>query len=423
MTAPDTREGSSPAARSGRSDRAVLFERTARLTAGRLGGAALSAGWLIVAARSLSITAFADLALLLGLNLMLATLADAGQSLILTRDVSIDPACARPAMAMVLRRRGLLGAGVVVLLAALWLPLASDASPLVVAVFGVSVLSTTVYTTLNAAQRGLGRIGFEAWNELCSRALVLVLGSILLAGGGGLTAAVVAYAVADAASAIVAGVVAHRSLPVAASTAPGASLRDSFGLALAGILGNAYNSIDLWLLGLLGSPRAVAVYAASYRVLEGLVLPSIAIGSLAVPALARVATADRAARLLKMVGLALAMVAPLALTAAVAAPWVLRLLFGEDYRSGDASVLVVLAAAALPTAVIGVCGPPALLGARRRVILALAFVVVSITALDLVAIPMAGAIGAAAVTAGCQIVLAGMLLGTALKLLRNHEDI
>ncbi len=370
--------------------------------------AILSAAWLIVAARSLPMRQFADLLLLLALGLMLAAFADCGLPLLLVAGIAQDPGLAREGVRQVIAKRLLLGVGAVALLGALWLPLASKPSPTVVLLFGVSILATAIHTTIFAALRGLGQVAPEAVNEAVSRACVLTLGSVLLVGGGGLISAVVPYAIADLTSAGVALLLAGRHLPASNGEPTNLTLRRSMPIASTNLLASLYYRVDVWLLAILANPRSVALYAASYRVFEGLVLPAVAIGAVALASTPRLAPERQRTRLLKLTALAVGLAAIGGIPLAVLADVVLKRVFGPAF--GDAeTVLRLLILAVIPTAVVGALGSFALVAFPERVRRLIFGCLVLVTLLNLIAIPLWGALGAAGTTIACQSLLAGGL--------------
>jgi len=286
-----------------------------------------------------------------------------------------------------------------------------DAPDLVAAgIFSVSVVSTAVYSTASAVFRASSRVRAESANDLVSRVFVILAGSWWLTHGGGLRAAVGVYAIADATSAIVLIGVAWRvTAGSVGSIGRGQfALRRMAPVAVATGIGVLYFRLDLWLLALLRGPRDVAMYGSAYRVLDGVLLAAAAIAALSVPAVARVG-ADQQRRVIgRLVGLSLALTVPFAVGGVIFAHPMIRVLFGARYEAA-AGLLRLLLVAAVPSAVVTVVAPLALLRARGPAVRGFTVTLVTNVGLNLVLIPMMGPTGAAVATLACQAALAAWL--------------
>lgn len=385
------------------------------LAAGRVVAALLSWVWLAVAARELPVGSFGDLALLLAIGSMSCAIADLGLPLVLMQVVAERPASARAALALTIRRRLGAGVGAAAVVAVAYSVATGRLSIAVPCAYGISLLATTVYTSVNAAMRAVGQPRAEAANEVLSRMAVLAVGWWWLASGGGLLAAVVTYAGADVASAALLVAIAHRRLPVSAGTMDPdeLSVRRAAPLALGGVLGTVYNRIDVWLLALMSGSLSVAAYAAAGRVLEGLLLPAGSLSALVVPNVAR-APGSREAVLKRLTVRAVLLVAPLALAVGLLAGPILGLAFGSPYRGGG-GVLAVLMGAAVPGAVVLVAAPVAALGDPRRFVAEVAAGLALNLAANAALLPRYGAVGAAWATVVSQVVLSVRLWRLALR--------
>ncbi|MDQ6798832.1 MAG: oligosaccharide flippase family protein, partial [Actinomycetota bacterium] len=291
-----------------------LVRRVGTLAGGKFVAAAISAAWLLVAARRLPLQTYGDFLLLLGLGMLLFVVNDFGLPLALTDTVARAPNLARTALKAVLVRRlglGVLSAALVVLAYG-----AASSSPDLVAVgiVCVSVVSTAVYSTASAVFRASGGVRTEAANEVVSRVFVIVVGSWWLMHGGGLRAAVGVYAMVDLASAIILTAIAWRITRGAVGPVDAGhfALGRMAPVALATGLGVLYYRVDLWLLALLRGPADVALYGSAYRVLDGLLLAAGAVAALSVTAVAR-ADEDQQGRVIgRLVKLSLLVTIPLA---------------------------------------------------------------------------------------------------------------
>ncbi|MFN2607214.1 MAG: oligosaccharide flippase family protein [Acidimicrobiales bacterium] len=401
-----------------------LVRRVGTLAGGRVAAAAVSAGWLVVAARRMSLDTYGDLLLLLGLGLLLYVVNDFGLPLALTDAVAREPAVARTAFLAVLGRRMVLG----VLSAALVVVayLAASARPDLVAagIFCVSVVSTAVYSTAAAVFRGFGRVRVEAVNEIVSRVFVIAAGSAWLASGGGLRAAVGVYAAADAMSAAVLTAVAWRATRGAVGSVD--TRRFALGrmapVAVATGLGVLYYRVDLWLLALLRGPHDVALYGSAYRVLDGLLLAASAVAALSIRAVARAGAGEQRRVVGRLVRLSLLVTVPLAAVGLVGAHPVMRVLFGARYGQA-AGLLRLLLVAAVPSAVVTVVAPLAFLRGRTAAVRGFTVMLAADVGLNLVLIPAMGPAGAALATLGCQVVLAGWLWRSVLRWPAGPDDL
>ncbi|MDQ6946419.1 MAG: polysaccharide biosynthesis C-terminal domain-containing protein [Actinomycetota bacterium] len=367
------------------------------LTAGRATAAVFSFLWLAIAARSLSLGEFADLALILAVGAILSIVADGGLALVLNEAVAADPARGRSTLVLVIRWRMLLAVGAAMAMAGLYMFAANDASPAIPAVFAVSMLSTAWHTSCAAALRGAVSVVPDATNEMLSRLLVLAVGGTLVSQGGGVLAAVAVYAGADTLSAVALTIAAWRLLaaekPVDRSRF---RLVRLLPLGLASVVGITYYRLDVWLLAVVSSASEVARYSVTYRILDVLILPA---GALAVVTIAATALFDDASAVRKadrMAGLLCACAVPAVIVLEAIPGPLLRLAFGALYVPG-VPVLRVLGLAVIPSVAVLVWGP--IVALRHRGVLAVTVASLALNvALNLVLIPHLGAMGAAIAT-------------------------
>ncbi len=390
----------------------VFRSRVARqfgaLTAARMAAAALSFVWLAVATRFLSVTEFADLALLLTVGAIMSVLADGGLPIILNEALAAEPSRGRATLVLVLRRRMPLTIVGAAAMAALFLLAASEARPLIPVLFAGSMLASSWYTSCSAALRGAVSVVPEAVNETLSRLFVLVLGTILVARGAGLLGAVATYVAADVLSAFGLTVVAWRRLSPNEPADP-SDFRMSRVLPLgaAAVAGVLYYRIDVWLLAIVSQAGEVARYTVSYRIIDVLILPAGALAVVTIGSLARLD--DRAAvrRADRMAGILCLGVLPAVVVLLVVPGPLLEFAFGANYRSG-ATVLRILALAVLPSVAALVWGP--LVALRHRGLLGVTLLSLTVNvALNLALIPHIGARGAAVVTFVGQLAYAALL--------------
>lgn len=387
-----------------------LGSQAAQLSAARVAAAAVSAVWLVLAARHLSLRAYGDLVQLVSLSVVLTAVADAGLSILLAHDTAADPASSRSVLRTVLRTRLLLGLPACVAVAVLYRFAAGDTNLAAVGLISVSMLTTMVHQCCCITWRGIGDVRPEVINEFVSRLFVLGLGFAVLEGGGGLLAAVAVYATADLLSALVLATHSRRHLPGAATALPTAPVARSRVAPLAGIViaMTVYARADLWLMGVLEGSVSVARYAAPYRLFEGTLLVAGAFAALIPPAIARHRGTERGRDAKKLVTEALALTAVAVVVGFLAAEPLLRALYGDRYANA-ASTLRILLVAAIPSAAVLVLVQATALLRRRATLVAVLVALVANAGANLVLIPPYGPDGAAVVTLVTQTLLAAWL--------------
>lgn len=380
------------------------------LTVGRAGAALFSALWMIAAARLLPREVFGDLALLLAVGAVGSVIADGGYSTALNHLVARMGRTSWLPVRQVLRTRLLAALVTAFITAVAYLAVADSKDPLVPAVFTLSLLATTVHSTVTAALRGAGEVGFEAWNELLSRLGVLVIATLWISSGGGLLAAVTVYAIADLVSAGIMIFLFHRRcLPEPqTSLQPSLSPRAVAPLAAAGLLGVLIARLDLWVLALLGSASAVADYAAASRLLEAVLLPAGAIAAMVLARTALLSFGERLVVLRRLVTWAAGVTLPCAALLALAGSSVVRVVFGQAF-SEAANVLPILMLSTGPAVVVLVIGPVLATSDRRRFLACIAACLAVKLAMNLSLIPAFGIAGAAWAAVFAQISLAVLL--------------
>jgi O-antigen/teichoic acid export membrane protein len=384
-----------------------LARRSTVLFAGRLVAAGTSAAWLFLAARTLGVEQFGDLALLLAVYGMFAVVADLGLPILLAGRVAhagaIEPGLVRTVI--VQRLVGGLAATVLVVLT--FAVAASDHDLIAPLLFAGSILGNAVHSTYSAALRSVGVVLPESVNEVLSRILVLGMGVLLIKTGLGVRGAAIAYSVADLASSVALRRIVQRHW-VTETPTDGSSritLGEAVPLGVAAALGGLYYRIDAWLLGVLRNASTTGIYSAGYRFLEVITLPAAAAGAVAIGDLATLEPTERRRRVRSLAAGVAVVTAALSLVVALLAEPIITHTFGPDFVRA-VPVLRVLLVAAVPTAIVSALGPLTAVGQRRDYALALAFALAFNVALNVALIPRYGAVGAAWANAGSQTLLA-----------------
>ena len=385
--------------------------QTAVIAGGRIVAAGLSALWLVVAARELTLDEFSDLALVLALGSALFFLTDAGYSNLLSAHVARVGSVQRRAVLSTIDRRVRGSFLALLILVPGYLVAANDANPVIPLLFLGSLIGNAIHGSVVAAFRSIGLSRAEAANESLSRGFLLVAGFLLLRNGGGVETAVVLYSVTDLLSAAVISVLGFRWMrthPAPAEPLPDLHWRTALPIAIGSGFTTIYGRIDTWLVALLAPAGVSGLYAACYRITETLRLPAQAAGAVTLADANRegeggVALARR--RAIRYLGLT---AVPAAILFVGAEP-ILRLLFGADFAPA-APILRVLALSSLASAVVSVLGPTVAVRTGFRFAVTVGVVTGLNLALNVVLIPHLGGTGAAWANVASEGVLAGLLV-------------
>ena len=348
----------------------------------------------MIAARALQPAAFGRLALVLSVGAVIGVLTEGGLPLLVVDAIGRDPAVAPSVVRAALRIRMVLTAGGALVLSLVGLAIGQ---PLAAVWYGVAMMGSAVVTTIGPALRATGRVIPESMAEGSGRVTVVLVGVLFLQFHATPAAVAAAYAVGLGGAAT--GLVVYaRSLVFGQGGADAArpwpvSWRRAAPLSVAAAMVTLYNRLDLWLLALLATSRAAGLYAAVYRVFEGLVLPSTALGSLLLPAAVGQASARRR-RLALRYGLAGAGLAGVGAIATIAgAPQLINGLLGHEFGSG-VTAMRLLAAASVPTAFFTAVSPLASVLDRRGCVHLVAVAMVASVIANIVLIPVLGVTGA-----------------------------
>ena len=248
---------------------------------------------------------------------------------------------------------------------------------------------------------------------IVQRMLTAVVGVTILMAGGGLIGASVAYLVGAVAGLVAVELALRRFTPVSRPrpTTAGAwsLLRAGVPIGVAGLLLVVLLRVDVVMLSFLGDNRQVGLYAAGYRLVDGLQFLSWSFGAAMLPWLARAASGRALTRAFMLgVKLVAALLLPVGLVLSCFAQPIVELLYGRGF-AGAAAPLTLLGGTV-------VCyglqrfGATVLIardaaGTLARVAAAVA--IFNILA-NFVVIPLAAARGAAAVALATGLLLAGL---------------
>lgn len=373
----------------------VLVRRAVVLSFGRGLASVLSAVWVILIARNLTLEQFGEVSVALALVLILTAVGDLGMQVILVRDVVDSGRIRRAVLDGAIVRKLILSAVSCVVLVVLYVIATHDTNLVVPFLFSLSIVGAALYNPTISAYRATGNIRLEMISEIGSRAVVLVGGGLWLLAGGGIIAVAVSYsAVGIALGIIVFVLVRAQTSSRADDVLPSFALRAAAPYALANTVGAVYQRIDNYLVALLRGATAAGVYGASYRFQDMIILLPTALGQLALSEAAgqdprsRLSTAKRVAAQSFLLVLI-----PVVVIALFARP-LLELLFGSRYGVA-APIVVVLMISTLPGATaIALQGLTAVTDARRFATATAGGLAVNVIA-NLVLIPPFSGLGAA----------------------------
>jgi O-antigen/teichoic acid export membrane protein len=368
------------------------------LGAAQVIGGLVTVGWLAIAAHELTKRQVGDLMYIVTLGGLVGLGTDLGVPLALAK-VSCDyDNLDRGAVYAAVGRRITAGWLAAILLIVVWSSGHHSAHWWLAAVYGISVVTATVSSSALAALRGRAIGIVEAGYQLASQAVLAALALVALQAGAGLYGVVIAYVAVDAIGAVAVPIVARHYLHVDDTVEPeersALTLRATLPLVTAEILGNAYERMDIFLLGVLRGTAAVASYVAAYKLYDTVLLPAKAVAASAIAAAGRdIVTRGRvvAAGLIRRT---LIITVPLVIVVGAGAQTVLSAVFGNGYGR-DAVTLVLLLLSAIPGAVLVVITPIILMVRRRLVVRWTAIGLVANVAANLVLVPTVGIRGAA----------------------------
>jgi O-antigen/teichoic acid export membrane protein len=386
----------------------LLVGRAMALSFGRGIASVLSAAWVIVVARRLSLDQFGEFSVALALIIILTSLSDFGLQFLLARDVVDTGRIRRAVLDAVVFRRLVLAAGFAVAMVVLYVIATRDRNLVVPVVFSLSIVGAALYNPSVTGYRATGKIRLEVVSEIGSRAVVLVAGGLWVFAGGGLIAVAAAYSGVGLGVGVI-DFLFVRSKAVAepaGSPRPSLAMRAAAPFALASTVGAVYTRIDNYLVALLRGSAAAGIYGASYRFQDiNLLLPS-ALGQLA---LAEAAGQDPSTRLStgkRVAAQSVLLALGPALVFSVFAQPLLTFLFGARYAVATPIVIVLMISTLPGAAAIAIQGLTGVTDPRRFAAATAGSLALNVVA-NLILIPPFAGLGAAWANVISQTFLAG----------------
>ncbi len=249
-----------------------------RLSFGRIVAGIVSSVWIIIAARHFDKNEFATVILVLAFSALTSVLHDGGQCFLLTKNVTLKPELRSELFRKTLGRRLLLGS-IGYLLAFGAYDLTSSANNVTFLAIGPSVFATIVYTTVFSVHRAEGRVQMEARNEVISRLVLLLLGSLALLGGVGPLGVLAVYSLIDVVSALI---VSGRNTSLFVGSVGqisdavrelSDSTRVNIVVGISAAIGVVLARVDAVLTSIFSSEMEVANFAVGSRVLDFAIIP------------------------------------------------------------------------------------------------------------------------------------------------------
>jgi O-antigen/teichoic acid export membrane protein len=386
----------------------LLVRRAFLLSFGRGFASVLSAAWVILAARRLSLDEFGNVSVALALIIILTSLSDFGLQFLLARDIVETGRIRRSVLDDVIVRRFVLSVIGAALMVVLYEVATHDRNLAVPLIFSLTIVGAGFYNPSITGFRATGNIILEVTCEISSRAVVLIAGGLWLLSGGGIMAVAIAYSGVGIAVGLVAYVfVRTRSVTEAlGAPRPSLSVRAAAPFVLASTVGAVYQRIDNYLLGLIRGSVAAGMYGASYRFQDLNMLIPTALGQMALSEAAgqeprtRLSVGKRVAA--QSVLLALP---PVVLFSLFAQP-LLEFLFGARYGVAAPIVVVLMISTVPGAAAIALQGLTGVTDPRRFAAATAGSLALNVIA-NLALIPFLGGVGAAIANVISQTFLAG----------------
>jgi O-antigen/teichoic acid export membrane protein len=332
-----------------------VLQNTGWAPIGEIGAKVATFALLAVIARRLGDAEFGNYALAFSVASLAITLADWGHDRVLTREVARDPSRMEHYFANTLALRivvGLVLVGALVALAPV-LGYRSDLRP-ILALAGMATLVDLLTGTCFAAFQAFQRMGFLPLVLIGQRWATALIGIAAVLLGGSVVAVTAVYLVIAVVALIASVVLVHRFVvTVDFRVDPGAwvgMVRHATPLGVAGLFGIVLFRIDMAMLGAMAGERAVADYAAAYRMLEVTLFLAYSIGSAAYPVFAqRTPTSDPPVAEVygRSLKLALALTLPLAVGLGVLSGPLLDGVFGGGFHRADDALNIIAAAVVL----------------------------------------------------------------------------
>jgi O-antigen/teichoic acid export membrane protein len=391
--------------------------------AGYGGGIAFALASIPLLVRHLGVVDFGRYTLVVSIIAMVQGLTEGGLQAIGVREYSVLSAEDRDLMMRRLLALRVLATLTGVGLAVVFCLIAGYDSTIVLGtlVAGLGLLLLVLFNLLSVPLAARLRFGWVTAVDLVRQALATVLIILLVIAGAGIVPLLAVQIPAGLLAVGITLVLVRRMMPLTPTFDPGAwwgLLRDTLPYGIAIAVSALYFRITIVIMSLVSTGTATGYFATSYRIIEVLIGIPLLVVAAVFPVLARAAR-DDAARLRyaaqRTLDLMLVLGVWVSLAVAVAAPFVIEVIAGSDFRpSGD--TLRIQAVTVCCTFVSVTCGFILLSLRRHRAILVGNIVPLAAgVTLTLILAPSHGANGAAIATvageAGLAIAMLSLTIG------------
>jgi len=371
---------------------------SAQLGIARAVAGLLTTAWLAILAHQLTVSQFGQVTLVLSLGSLVSIGTDLGIPLALSKVALDHQRIDQEAVRRAVITRLLAGLIAGLVLIALWINSAPADRWWMAGLYSISVAVTPLGGSFLALLRGRAIGIVEAVYNVASKLALLAVGVATLAAGWKPSGVIGAFVLVDVVSSLALPLFARPRLSMTADPDPlqraELRLRATLPLAAAGIIGSAYERIDIWLLAVLKGSGSVAIYVSAYKFYDTVLLPAMAMASAAVAAVGTDLAGNARPVARRLALRATAVAAPIALIVALLSSRLLRAAFGDHYGSASTAVDILMVAS-LPGAALSVITPIALLSRRDYIArLTVAGLVGNVVA-NLVLVPTIGIKGAA----------------------------
>ena len=259
-----------------------------------------------------------------------------------------------------------------VVLVALWANTGQAERWWLAGLYSISVIVTPVGGRSWRLLRGRAIGMVEAAYDVLSKVALLGVGVATLAAGWRPSGVIGAFVLVDLVSSLLLPVVSARHLTLSKTPDPlqraELRLRATLPLSAAGILGTAYERIDIWLLALLKGSSSVAIYVAAYKLYDTALLPAAAIASSAVAAAGPALETNARPTARRLATRATVIAAPIARSCLSPRRFCSEPRSAGTTARGRGRAVAILMVASLPGAALAAITPIALLCRRQLIV-------------------------------------------------------
>ncbi|MCL4389994.1 MAG: flippase [Patescibacteria group bacterium] len=274
-----------------------IAANTAAQMTGKAASTVLGVVITILLTRYLGPAGFGTFTFILVFVTMFGTAADWGLTLITVREASQDARVANEIIGNVLVIRLLLAAlAAAVAVAVMHLLPYDPLTQTLVLIASLTLLAISLKTSFQIIFNVKLRMENTAISDFCANLLTMLLVFGVINFNWGITGVVLAYLAGDIFSALVAGFLGFRLLPIRLSLAHPATrylLLESLPMGAILVTFTIYNRIDTVILSAVKGDVAVGFYGAAYRIFEVLVLGAAYFSNAILPLISNLAQHDR----------------------------------------------------------------------------------------------------------------------------------